>query len=265
MKKHTQPTEYTSSANFFSSFLKEREPFKRVFTKKLAEKFYGHVRCGLLHEAATKSESIIRSKKSGDLDCIVEKNGVGIVIYRDAFQKALLDYIENYGNELLQSKLLQKNFIRKIDDIARIKRCFYFAYGKNLATKVIYDRIGYIHGKYKAELKGYAFIYNKESKDGSSKANIEKSEGELTRGICYEIDLNQFNELKDKYEEGYDVIDVWIETDEGNISAKSFSAMKEFIIEDTSPSQDYVESILSGATENQLPDDYISKYIALVN
>jgi hypothetical protein len=76
-----------------------------------------------------------------------------------------------------------------------------------------------VYGKYKAKLKVYAFIYNKKSKHEGSMANVEKSTAELTWGVCYEIDLNQFNKLKNEYEKGYDVIDVWVETDEGNMTA----------------------------------------------
>jgi hypothetical protein len=266
LKNHKHPTEYTASCHLFSSFLTKQEPFKPVFTQDdRADIFYRHFRCGLLHEAATKGESLIRSKKSGDLNCIVEQNGDGLVIYRDAFQKALLDYIKNYGNELLQSEKLQKNFIRKMDEIAGIQRCFYFAYGKNLSTEVIKLRIGREHEKYKAELKGYAFIYNKKSQDGSSKANIEKSAGESTWGVCYEIDLRQFDILKNKYEKGYDDIEVWVKIGKGkSIIAKSFTAKKEFI-SDLPPSREYAKCIYSGAEENQLPEDYISKYIALAS
>jgi gamma-glutamylcyclotransferase len=188
------------------------------------------------------------------------------VIYRDDFQKAIVDYIESYREELIKSKLLQTNFIRKMDDVAQIERCFYFAYGSNLNKNQIKSRIGYVHSKYTATLKGYGFIYNKKSKDGTAKANIKQSGDELTRGICYEIDLSQFNHLKDTAEKDYQDIDVWVEIDEGKyIIAKSFSAKKEFIIadtSDTSPSQEYVKIILDGAKESQLPDDYISKYLA---
>lgn len=266
LEKHIQPTKYKSSEKFFASFLTEREPFKDFFNKKQAGIFYRHFRCGLIHEAATKSGSTIRSKKPGDSDCIIEKDGKGIVIFRDAFQEALLKYIENYGNDLIQSELLRTNFIRKMDDVAQIERCFYFAYGSNLATDQIHSRIGYVHSKYKGELKGYAFIYNKKSKDETSKANIKQSDDESTMGICYEIDLYQFDQLKNSHEKDYNEIDVWVKIDEDKyIIAKSFFAKKEFIITDTPPSPEYVEIILRGAKENQLPDDYISKYITALS
>jgi hypothetical protein len=151
-----------------------------------------------------------------------------------------------------------------MDDIAQIERCFYFAYGSNINTTTVQSRIKYVHGKYQSELKGYVFIYNKLSKDGSSKANIVPLEGELVNGVCYEIDLYQFNILKEKYEIGYEVNEVWIKTEEGkDIIAKTFTAKEEFIITDVLPTQEYVDIILSGAKENKLPENYISKYIAV--
>ena len=54
--------EYNRSKGKFTSFLENRYPFNETFTKSnnLALGFYTNIRCGLLHEASTKSDWIIR-------------------------------------------------------------------------------------------------------------------------------------------------------------------------------------------------------------
>jgi len=262
LEKHKQPNEYTSSVSFFKSFLINRNPYNDFFDNKKADLFYKHFRCGLLHEAATKGGSKIRSKKEGAPDCIVDLTENGIIIYRDAFQKSIGVYLEEYYKQLLQSKLLQTNYICKMDELAQIERYYYFAYGSNLATDQINVRIKYVHNQYKAKLSDYAFTYNKKSTDGTSKANLEKIDGAVTWGVCYEIDRYQFDYLKKKYEQGYDVIEVWVDSDNmGKIIAKTFVSKS---LTEANPSSKYVDTIVVGARENQLPDDYIATYLNFV-
>jgi cation transport regulator ChaC len=143
-----------------------------------------------------------------------------------------------------------------MDDLAQIERYFYFAYGSNLSTGQINDRIKYVHNQYKAKLSNYSFVYNKKSTDGTSKANLEKIDGAVTWGLCYEIDRYQFDYLKKNYELGYDVIEVWVDSDSmGKIMAKTFISKS---LTEAYPSSKYVDVIVTGARENQLPDDYIA-------
>ncbi len=261
LARHTQPNEYTSSAGLFVSFLTKRAPFAGVFDRGDAKRFYHHIRSGLLHEASTKYGSKVRAAKESDPTCVMDRNGNGLVIYRDAFQKALLDCIGAYREDLLRSKPLQEHFIRKMDDIAQVERCFYFAYGSNLKTKQFRCRVQYVHKKIKAWLHGYTFRYNKKSKDGTSKANIVCSDREGTWGVCYEIDCYDFARLRDVYEKYYNVIEVWTETGEVPIIAKTFIS-KSFTTDPPNP--DYVRIVEEGAKENQLPRDYITKYLVKI-
>ena len=47
-------------AKLFTTFLTEREPFKREFNKKIASDFYRNVRCALLHEARHEGDDCPR-------------------------------------------------------------------------------------------------------------------------------------------------------------------------------------------------------------
>jgi hypothetical protein len=258
LANHTQPTEYTSSAGLFVSFLTKRYPFSQHFNKYRARVFYHDIRCGLLHEAATKGLSKVRADEYCNPNCLIQDLGNSLIINRDSFQRALIECIDAYRAELLSKDEFKKNFIRKMDDIAGVDRCFYFAYGSNLDSARFLSRIRYIHSSVTANLNSYGFRYNKRSNNGTSKANIVISKDEVVWGVCYEIDFCDFRRLHEEYEKGYDVKDVWTETDQGSIIAKTFESAS---VTTASPRPEYALVIVKGAREHNLPDDYIEKYL----
>jgi hypothetical protein len=109
------PYEYSNSGAIFESFLTNRPPFKSEFvTPQLAHDFYVSVRCGVLHEARTKNAWVIRAKHGSR---IVDATGAQKILYRDGFQKALLDFVEWYKSALTSDLAIQQAFIRKFDSL----------------------------------------------------------------------------------------------------------------------------------------------------
>src|SRR5690606_13575782 len=95
--------------------------------KVFADDFYSNVRCGLLHEAATKNNWIVKtSKSSSDKSFVDISNENCKIIYRDNFVEAVKYWIEAYKKEILSDKKnggvsLRENFARKIDSLCDIK------------------------------------------------------------------------------------------------------------------------------------------------
>jgi hypothetical protein len=108
-----QRYEYSSSRDIFISFLVNREPFAKEFDASLAMDFYSGVRCGLLHEARTRSGWKVWAKGPEKATINRERR----IIYRDNFQLALETFIASYGHALLSDGTLQEAFIRKFDDL----------------------------------------------------------------------------------------------------------------------------------------------------
>lgn len=123
------------STDKFTTFLTIHEPFKSEFEKTfedsrgqqqtLAKDFYSNVRCGLLHEAATKNNWKIKTYNKNftpenfiDLTDINEK-----VIYRDKFFEELKIYLCNYKQKIIDdekdnnNKSLRDNLCRKLDSL----------------------------------------------------------------------------------------------------------------------------------------------------
>jgi gamma-glutamylcyclotransferase (GGCT)/AIG2-like uncharacterized protein YtfP len=254
LRGHNQPNEYSSSSKLFRDFLTGHEPFRTWFDRNSkAAAFYTDFRCGLLHEAATKKTAIIRA--GSDDGPIIEKDSNSFILYRNSFQKAILSFVEAYFDDLLVNDALKLAFIRKMDDICQIARAFYFAYGSNMKTERLKERIGNVHNAFRGELRDFEFLYNKKSVDGSSKANIRPGVGQTVHGVCFEIDEASFEDLK-TCEKGYDLNEVPIFTPDGNLIIS-----RTFISESLSaepPTKEYVGLVIEGAKKYGLPDDYIS-------
>lgn len=105
------PHEYSSSSKLFLSFLTTRSPFSNEFTEDLAGEYYRSIRCGLLHEARTRTGWLIWVDDNNDR--IIDGNAR--ILYRDRFQAALLLFLARYCEELMSTKTIQDAFVRKFD------------------------------------------------------------------------------------------------------------------------------------------------------
>jgi hypothetical protein len=109
------PYEYSSSSAIFRAFLTTRRPFAAEFDEQLAESFYVGVRCALLHEACTRDGWRIHAEhptRAGQIVSASEK-----VLFRNGFQRALLEFIEQYGAALTTSRDMQGAFVRKFNSL----------------------------------------------------------------------------------------------------------------------------------------------------
>lgn len=108
-----KPFEYSSSSDIFRSFLTKRAPFATEFTDNVARDFYSGVRCGLLHEARTKLGWRIHAVSSAG--AIIDSTDK--ILFRDNFQTALLQFVDDYGEALQHNHDYQDAFIRKFDSL----------------------------------------------------------------------------------------------------------------------------------------------------
>ncbi len=266
LRGHLQPNEYSSSWKLFGDFLKTHVPFRDVFTsRKLRSTFYYHIRCGLLHEDATKGSSVIRDvcPDEGREDVFAERkadDGLDLIIYRTTFQKALRDYLETYMQELVESDPLKINYIRKVDDLCQIQRVYYFAHGPDMAQEHIESRIGFTHTQYTGRIRNYELTFDRPGNGAGSRSNITSREAGAAWGVCYEIDAEQLELLAEKHETDCDIVDVaffYDDRDEGDekmILAKAFRARER---SDAPPDPSHVRMTAVGAREKGLPEEWV--------
>lgn len=139
-----------------------------------------------------------------------------------------------------------------------------FAYGSNMNINRLTQRVTSAIKVTNIFLTGYKLVCNKTSKDGSAKANILKSDipGEIVWGVLFKIDSKE-KPLLDKVEglgKGYNE-DCLNFTDENNLKyvAQIYIADDKSINNNLSPYDWYKDFIVTGAIQNQLPDNYIAQ------
>ncbi|MEY3175150.1 MAG: hypothetical protein RLZZ436_3064 [Planctomycetota bacterium] len=140
---------------------------------------------------------------------------------------------------------------------------WYFAYGSNLSKGRKQNRTGLIRRAVRAKLPDYRLVFNKQGAAGGVYANIRREPGEVVWGVVYLCDSNAMAEL-DLWEGvmggHYDRTAITVELEDGSpCNAEVYVAGERYVVEEQSPSKEYLDCILTGANEHQLPGDYIAK------
>ena len=115
-----------SHTDAFWSFFKESDFFKHDFdSRQKSEIFYGHFRCGILHQAQTKKSSLVRYCRQRMVEARVLGNiQQGLIIDRDLFHNALVDEINSYAQRLRfpqdeRDRSLRQRFVKKMNLITK--------------------------------------------------------------------------------------------------------------------------------------------------
>lgn len=130
----------------------------------------------------------------------------------------------------------------------------YFGFASNLKTSLLEERIGGpVEEFMSARLANYGFRFNKRNKDGSARANMILSEEEDVYGVVYKIHSQYYDKLCTT-EPGFKLIEVQVETDSSYVKALTF--LSEENTENIIPETSYLNTILTGAKEHALPEEY---------
>lgn len=107
------------SKKCFKRFFRDSS-FKEDFEEKMADMFYDHVRCGIFHQAETKSNTKIRT--TSNLPIVKYTNNKdGLIINRRKFHKKFILIIESYIEDLKNPSKedLREKFRDKMNLICR--------------------------------------------------------------------------------------------------------------------------------------------------
>ena len=133
-----------------------------------------------------------------------------------------------------------------------------FAYGSNMLTRRIQDRVASAVPLCVGYVSRYRFAFNKRGRDGSAKANAAFTGVPTDRvwGIVFALPETDQPRL-DEFEPGYDriAIDVFGKSD--TVNAQMYIARQETIDRTLKPFCWYQRLVVSGAIEHRLPADYI--------
>ncbi len=138
----------------------------------------------------------------------------------------------------------------------------YFAYGSNMGSGQMAARCPACRFRGTARLEGFRFVYDgySVSRDGAV-GNIVRSDAERVWGALYEITETDRLALdaSEGYPRSYDRRDVEVTGPPGGpVRAMTYFRTGRATGQ---PHPDYERTVLEGARERGLPDDYVDRYL----
>jgi gamma-glutamylcyclotransferase len=137
---------------------------------------------------------------------------------------------------------------------------WHFAYGSYMNRAQMLSRAGAILEERNASLPNYEVRFNKKVRGGTAGANIQMASGKTVHGVLYKVEENALRSL-DRYEgvpEHYRRIEVQVTPEGGQpVPAQIYIASK--VEKGLRPSPSYLQAMLDGAGEHNLPASYIGE------
>lgn len=133
----------------------------------------------------------------------------------------------------------------------------YIAYGSNLLTARLRQRIGDFAVLGVVKLEGWRIHYNKIGADGSGKCSLDSVPGETSWGVAYRFSATA-KKVLDEIEgvgKGYDTANL---CNEQFGQCYLYLAAPDHIDRNLAPYSWYQTLVVEGAKEYGLPDDYVS-------
>jgi len=138
----------------------------------------------------------------------------------------------------------------------------YFAYGSNMCTNRLRDRVPSCRFHAVATLQGHTLKFHKCSTDGSGKCNALRTGSQLDYviGVVFEVDSAEKPrlDLAEGLHHGYEDTCVSVASSQGPIEAWMYVADQTAIDDRLAPYTWYKDFVLGGAREHGLPDAYIA-------
>lgn len=137
----------------------------------------------------------------------------------------------------------------------------YFAYGSNMSTERLRDRIPRAAPVGRARWPGMRLVFNKVAADGSGKANLVEDPRAEAWGVLFSIPLIDWANL-DGFEPGYSRVGCAVVLDSGeDFRAQVYLGIGE--TRETSPHDWYRDHLHRGAVEHGLPDEIVRMIYSL--
>lgn len=142
-----------------------------------------------------------------------------------------------------------------------ISRALYFAYGSNLSPWHLRNRVPSARSFCIARLENHRVSFGKLGRDGSGKATLVAETDAHVWGAVYTMDPAHW-ELLDRFEPGYDRIEIDVTTDlERGLTVTTYLAPETAAVPAANP--EYKHLVIAGAREHSLPSAYIDSLIRL--
>jgi hypothetical protein len=144
---------------------------------------------------------------------------------------------------------------------------YFFSYGSNLLFERIKERLPSVEIIQPYHLFGYNLIFNKSSKDGSTKANLQKTDNlsDFVWRVVQRIDITEKSSL-DRAEglgNGYNLNSFKLEIDGQVQDIHFFIATDRKYLKEGNPYDWYLDYVVKGAIENNFPIAHIKQLLSI--
>lgn len=143
-----------------------------------------------------------------------------------------------------------------------VDSCLYFAYGSNMCTRRLQERVPSAFPRMRAFLRKRSMRFHKRGLDGSGKCTIHASEGDedLVWGVVFEIHRAHRARLDNVEGLGsqYHAERIVVHSDHGAEAAFTYVAAPGVIDPSLRPFDWYKQLVVMGAREHGLPGEYVA-------
>jgi hypothetical protein len=139
----------------------------------------------------------------------------------------------------------------------------YFAYGSNMSTPRLRERVPSATPLGAAQVRGWKLRFNKRSVDGSGKCTLEQNGGELVHGVLFEIDAGERLALDRAEGPGYSNRELLVASNGSKLSSFSYVAKENWLDGAIRPYTWYIDLVVAGAREHGLPETYVGEILAV--
>jgi hypothetical protein len=139
----------------------------------------------------------------------------------------------------------------------------YFAYGSNMSSARLRERIGSADALGAASLPGFRLVFNKPSLDGSGKANLVAALDAITWGVLWWLGRERWTAL-DAFEPGYRRAAMPVQSRSmGRVEAEVYLYDAPHDVRHEAPGglapfDWYVDHLIDGAREHALPESWLA-------
>lgn len=136
---------------------------------------------------------------------------------------------------------------------------YYFAYGSNMCTSRLAQRVPTVKPVGPAWLTGHRLRWNLVGGDESAKCNVELSgqARDTVHGVLFVLDASRLAQLHAAEGPAYDFLELEIGHEQGSVTAAIYRGRADWLDPNLVPLDWYRDFVLAGAREHGLPADWI--------
>ncbi|MBF0266559.1 MAG: gamma-glutamylcyclotransferase [Gammaproteobacteria bacterium] len=178
---------------------------------------------------------------------------ISISSLNDGQEYTALTY--RYPHEIEQERLINqvdyRSYLLSLEDNGQEETLhWYIAYGSNMSSQRLIDRVGAVEDTFKGYLQGYQLVFNKAAQNGSVYANIKYTGQGQCPFVAYQLTAEQFDSL-----DGFEgepnhylrtSIEVFAENNNQGHLAYIYLAHPGKIVPEGKPAENYLEYIIDG-------------------